>query len=152
MVAVGCELLQRAHGAVALCVASKLIDGTAEATALFDFPYAGSPSASCSTAELATGDGHRGTGHVPGRRPILTASCLAFPGTRSYRRICRALFWQRLEKSRPAASRFISQTYTLCSTTKRRALATARLLLNSHSGCQRPSPPPYARIGAHRVH
>src|SRR5207245_9000431 len=39
------------------------------------------PISSCSTAELATGDGHRGTGPVPGRRPTFTASFLAFPGT-----------------------------------------------------------------------
>src|SRR6266849_4146879 len=58
-----------------------------------------------------------------------------------------AFFGSASEKSRPAASRFISQTYTLCSTTKRRALATARLHINSHSGCQVPSLLPYGRIG-----
>src|SRR5258708_11698079 len=31
---------------------------------LFDFPYARSTGASCSSTELATGDGHRGTGPV----------------------------------------------------------------------------------------
>ena len=92
LAAAGGDLLQRAHGAEALGVASKLIDGPAEATALLDFPYPGSTGASCSSVELATGDGHRGTGPVPGRRPIITASLLAFPGTGSYRRICRALF------------------------------------------------------------
>src|SRR5207302_1773618 len=98
-------------------------DGPPEATALFDFPYAGSTGASCSTTELATGDGHRGTGHVPGRRPLITASFLTFPGAGSYRRICRALFGSASEKNRPAAPRLNSPTYRLCSTTKRRALA-----------------------------
>jgi hypothetical protein len=72
---------------------------------------------------------------VPGRRPIIAASFLAFPGTGSYRRICRALFGSASEKNRPSASRLISQTYTLCSTPKRRALAPNGLRINSHSGC-----------------
>jgi hypothetical protein len=59
---------------------------------------------------------------VPGRCPIITASFLAFPGTGSYRRICRAFFGSASEKSRASASRRASQTYTLCSTTKRWAL------------------------------
>ena len=72
---------------------------------------------------------------MPGRRPIIAASFLAFPGTGSYRRICRALFGSASEKNRPSASRLISQTYTLCSTPKRRALAPNGLRINSHSGC-----------------
>ena len=35
---------------------------------------------------------------MPGRRPITSASFLAFPGAASYRRICRALFWKRFGK------------------------------------------------------
>jgi len=73
LVAAGGDRLQRAHGAEALGLAGKLIDGPPEATAIFDFPYAGSTGASC-------WDGHRGTGPVPGRRPLTTASFLAFPG------------------------------------------------------------------------
>src|SRR5712692_5850453 len=134
LVAVSGDRLQRAHSAEALGLASRLIDGTAKATALLDFPYAGSTGASCSSTELATGDGPQGTGHVPGRRPIITASFLAFPGTASYRRICRALFGSASEKNRPSASRWTSQTYRLCSTTKRRALTANGLRINSHSG------------------
>ena len=62
-------------------------------------------------------------------------SFLAFPGAGSYRRICRALFGSASEKNRPSASRLISQTYTLCSTIKRRALAPNWLRINSQSGC-----------------
>ena len=39
---------------------------------------------------------------MPGRRPLIAASFLAFPGTGSYRRICRALFGSASEKSRPS--------------------------------------------------
>lgn len=56
-----------------------------------------------------------------GRSALIAASFLAFPGTGSYRRICRALFGSASEKSRPSASRWTSQTYTLCSTPKRRS-------------------------------
>ena len=33
-----------------------------------------------------------------GRSALIAASFLAFPGTGSYRRICRALFWKRFGK------------------------------------------------------
>jgi hypothetical protein len=77
VVAVSGDRLQRAHGAEALSVASRLIDGTTEATAIFDFPYPGSTGASCSSAELAIGNRYRGIGHVPGRSAFTAASCLA---------------------------------------------------------------------------
>ncbi len=66
---------------------------------------------------------------MPGRNPIIAASFLAFPGTGSYRRICRAHLGSASEKSRPSASRWISQTYTLCSMTKK---AGSRSELTSH--------------------
>src|SRR6266478_3982772 len=148
LAATGGDLLQRAHGAEALGVASKLIDGTAKATALFDFPYAGSPGASCSTAELATGDGHRGTGPVPGRRPTFTASFLAFPEQVLIDGFAERFFWQRFGKD-PSRSFPIHRTnpHALLND-QRRALAAARLHINSHSGCQVPSLLPYGRIGA----
>ena len=84
---------------------------------------------------------------MPGRSPIITASFLAFPGTSSYRRICRALFGSASEKSRASASRRTSQTYTLCSTTKgglsqRIDFASTRIQATTYS-----SPAPYGRIG-----
>ena len=39
---------------------------------------------------------------MPGRRPLIAASFLAFPGRGSYRRICRALFGSASKKSRPS--------------------------------------------------
>src|SRR5437899_4655755 len=147
MAAAGGDLLQRAHGAKALGLAGRLIDGPPEATALFDFPYAGSTGASCSSTELATGDGPRGTGPVPGRSPIITASFLAFPGRGSYRRICRALFGSASDNRCPSASRWTPQTYTLCSTTKGRLsqrtdFASTRIQATASS-----SAAPYGRIG-----
>src|SRR5206468_1230074 len=74
--AAGGDRLQRAHGAKALGLASRVIDGPAEATAIFDFPYPGTTGASCSAAELTTGNGHRGTGAVPGRDALIAACWL----------------------------------------------------------------------------
>lgn len=85
-------------GAGTLGIAGRLVDGPREATAIFDFPHAGSTDASCSTSELAIGDGHGGPGHAPGRSASLTVWLLAIPGTGSYRRICRAPFGNPLGK------------------------------------------------------
>jgi hypothetical protein len=86
-------------GANALGPAGRVIDSTAEAATILDFPYPRSPSTSCPSAEPATGYGDRGDRHVPKRCPIPAASFLAITG--SYRRICRALFGSSSKNRRP---------------------------------------------------
>jgi hypothetical protein len=119
-------------------IAGRLVDGPPEATALLDFPYAGSTGASCSSTKLATGDGHRRTGHVPGRSPLIAASYLAFPRRGSYRRICRALFGSASEKSRPSGLP-MDLTNLQALLNHQKASSSSELTSHhSHSGCQAP--------------
>jgi hypothetical protein len=96
-----------------LALPADVLTARPKRAAIFDFPYPGSTDASCSTAEFATGNGYRRTGHVPGGSPIIAASWLGEIERVLIDGFAERLFASASKNRRPSASRWTSQMHAL---------------------------------------